>query len=206
MRVGTKRPVAHHEVARLQFVVHPSGPGQVVGPQRCRQRPPEKAGVGVEQDQQVGRGKAAARGLAARLAERLLQRRRVGHGEAGTIDQVDAVPVPAGRRVGSVVSGDGALELPEEGQGEPSASLAVGGIAEVQTAEVPEFGGGRVAVEDRAEEEVGGDDRGEGAPAERVVEVAADLANERLGDDVPEVALDAAQGLRDSKHRASGVG
>src|SRR5581483_5654608 len=102
-------------------------------------------------------------------------------------------------RVAAVAS-NRPLQAAEEGQGEAGASLTVGGVGEVEAAEVTEFADGGVAVENLLEEEVGGDDGGKGALAERIVEVATDLLDEHLRNVGSEVTLDPAQGLGDSKH------
>jgi len=162
------------------------------------------AGARVEQRQQVGRGEAAAGRLGAGLAELLLEFGCVRHGEAGAVEQPDAMAAPAAAGVaagvGQAAPGDGAAEAVEEGYRQAAAGLAVGRVGKVQPSEVPQPGGGDVALQDLAEEEVGGDDGGEGALAEGEAEFVAVLADERFGDMLREVALDAAQGLGDSKH------
>ena len=157
--IGAEGAVADEEVAAPQTVVGHRGVGQVVGAQRRRQGVQQVAGVRIEQHQQMGRGETATGRLATGLSELLLKFGRIGHGEAGAVQQPDAVAMPAA--VASVVVqtavGDGAAETVKEGQGEAAAGLAVGRVGEVQTAEVAELSGGDIAVEDLLEEEVGGD-------------------------------------------------
>lgn len=60
---------------------------------------------------------------------------------------------------------------------------------------------GGVAVEDRPEEKVSGDDGSQGALPEGVPEIGADWAAERFRDRSGEVGLDACEGLGDTEQR-----
>ena len=102
--------------------------------------------------------------------------------------------VPALGRVvaaGPAGAGDGALQAAEELDGESGAGLAVGAVGEVEPGQVAQFGHGGVAVEDLAEEQVGGDDGGEGALAVGAPQVAAEVVDQALGDVPGEVGLEA---------------
>jgi hypothetical protein len=188
------------------------GVGQVVGAVRGRDGPQQEAAVAVEQGQQVGHREAAALRLGVGLPEGLLEFGRVGHGEVGAVEEEEAVALPAAARVvvglGAAASDDGLLQAVEEGDGQAGAGLAVGRLGEVEPGQVTQLGGGGVAEEHLAQEQVGGDNRGQGALAEAVAAVAADSQQQGLGDGLGEVALDATQGVGDSEHgglRCDGV-
>lgn len=92
-RAQTAIPQEH--IAGLQLWMQDGHLRHVVRPQGSGQRLQQKAGAGVEQDQQMRHRKAAARLLHAGLAKLGLQLRRVRHGEAGAIDEKDAMAEPA---------------------------------------------------------------------------------------------------------------
>ena len=114
-----------------------------------------------------------------------------------------ALPAGSGVRAVGAAAGprDGALQPAKEGQGESGAGLTVSGVSEVQAAEALDRADGGVAVEDLSQEEVSGDDRGEGPSAPGVTQLAADGVQECLGHDFRQVALDAREGLGDSEPR-----
>ena len=183
--------------------MHHGGLTQVMGAPRRRHGAGQQTGLRVEGDEQVGGREAAAFGLVAGLAELLTQFLGVRHGEAGAVEEENAVTAPArglGLGLGAARGGDGALEAVEEGDGEPLAGLAVGGIGEGESAEMREVADGGIAVEDLLEEEVGGDDGGQGPRAAVEFEVATDGVEEGFGDSLGGVALDAREGLGPSKH------
>src|SRR5207245_1353444 len=91
----------------------------------------------------------------------------------------------------------------EEANGEPAPSLTVGGVGELQLAEMAEFAYGGVAVEDLLQEEVGSDDGGEGASSEAEFQVGADLFDEPLGQNLGAIALETVDCFDHSKHSRS---
>src|SRR5207248_5715851 len=137
-------------------------------------------------------------------AEDLLKFGRVGHGEAGAVDEEDPGALPARARavvaVGVAAAGDGAHQAVEEGNGEAAAGLAVGGVGEVDLGEVAQVGAGGVAMQDLLGEEESGDGGSEGALAEGAGQVTADLQGQRRGQRLGQIALDVPQGLRESRH------
>jgi hypothetical protein len=185
--------------------VQGGSPGQIVGAQRRGQGLEQETGVGIEQDQQMGHGEATPRRLRPRLAKGFLQLGGVRHGEAGAVQQIGAVAVPAGGRTGVVgsaaVAGNGLSQSAEEGQGESGAGLAVSGVGEVQAAEMAEVADGGVAVQDLADEEIGGDGGAKGSSAEGVLQLAANAVNDGCGEGLGEIGLDAGEGLGDTEHR-----
>src|SRR6185437_16313988 len=99
---------------------------------------------------------------------------RVRHGEAGAVQEVDVVAVPAllgaQRLGGEAVAGDLVLQGVAESEGQAATGLAVGGLGEVEVADADQVGAGGVALQDLLEEEDGGDDGGQGAAALTEVE------------------------------------
>jgi hypothetical protein len=101
---------------------------------------------------QVGRGEAAARGLAGRVTEGLAQLGGVGDGEGGAVQGEEAVSLSQG--VGAVLGGgatgadDGLVRAVEEADGKALAGLAVGAVAEVKAGHMPQLAHGEVAVQD----------------------------------------------------------
>src|SRR5947209_3883911 len=110
-------------------------------------------------------GKTTAFGLPRRLAKLLAEFLGVGHGEAGAVEDKDAVAEPTAGAVDGTAAGaeDSLLQTGEEGDGEAGAGLTVGGVGKVEAGEVAEVADGGVAVQNLLEEEVGGDDGGKGA-------------------------------------------
>ena len=119
--------------ARVQFV----DLGQVVGPQWGNDRVGQEPSVGIEQAPQVGDGESAARLRGSRLAEGGLQFGGVGHREVRTIDQEEAVPVPA-RPVAHLLNSltDLVHQGLPDGLRQPSPGWAVGRSSERLAAEV----------------------------------------------------------------------
>jgi hypothetical protein len=188
---------------RRQLLVQERGLKQVVGLQRCRHGLEQETAVGVEQGHQGGSREATAHGLLAGLTERLLQFRSIRHREAGAVQQVHPVAMPAG--VGVVVleagAGNRPLQAAKEGHGETLTGLAVSGVGEVEFGEVAEVTAGRVAMQDLLQEERGGDQRGKGALSAGQVKVVADTLDEALGDDLSEVGFEMLDGLGDTEHK-----
>ena len=96
--------------------------------------------------------------------------------------------------------GDGPHQPAEEADRQPLASFAVGAGREVDAGDVAQAGGRDVAVQHLPEGEVGRDHGREGALA-KVASFGRDQgADQRLGDESGQFALDAGQGLEDSSH------
>src|SRR2546423_712140 len=144
--VGTERPVADQHVARAQPLVQGGSLRQVVRVQRLGAGLQQIAALGVKQGHQVGDGEAAAVGLPGRLAEMGPQRVGVRHGKAGSVQQKDAVAVPAGLGAAVAVAAqavaDGPLQAVQQRQGQAAAGLAVGGGGGGAGAEAGQGGGG----------------------------------------------------------------
>ena len=160
--------------------------------------------MSVQSHQQMGYREAAAWGLTAGLTEGRTQFRRIGHGETGAVDEVDAVPLPAGGRVVievlAAAAGDRALETAEHAQGQPSAGLAVGGIGEVQAAKVSQLADRDIAMQGLLEQQIGGDGGSELPLPPAVAQVAANRADQAFGQNIGEVVLDAGEGFGQSSH------
>ena len=87
-----------------------------------------------------------------------------------------------------------------EGQGQALAGLAGGGQGERELGEALAFGDGGVALQDGAEEEVGGDRRSKAAFAEGELQVAAERGNDVFREEFSGVALDTVEHLMDTEH------
>src|SRR5687768_15558040 len=117
-----------------------------------------------------------------------LQRRGVGHAEAGAIDVKGPVAVPAPGGVEGRTQGgaDAAQEGLEDMQRQAGAGVAVGGVAEDLVRELPESSHGDIALEDLEQEEMDGGNRVEHALPEVVTHLATDLEDglrlEKLGE------------------------
>jgi hypothetical protein len=153
---GAEATIGHQDITGRQQAEHIGEAGEVRGPQRCRGDLQEQAGPGMEQRQQVGHREATPHGLIAGLTEAGLQGRRVGHGERRAVDQEGAMAAPAadGLGVGDHGSDHLAKDGLEDGQGEPGAGHAEGGVAEGPAGQERDMGQGGVAVEDLDEEPV----------------------------------------------------
>lgn len=83
------------------------------------------------------RGEATTGGLSAGLSKGLLQLRRVGHGKAGAIDEVDLVALPEYLRTQWIgVEArlrHGVLQPLQEAKGQSAPRLAIGSGTEWQT-------------------------------------------------------------------------
>jgi hypothetical protein len=165
-----------------------------VGPQRRAGDADQKPGGRVEQGQEVHDREAAPGLLHPRLAELLLQFRRVGHGDARPIDQEGAMAVPAavvGQRTAEPV-GDSLEQALEDGQREPGAGLAVRFAGAADIAEPGHVGARRVAVEDLEDEQVQRGHRVEDSFAPGVADRRTGLANRCGRQPVGDVRLDSA--------------
>ncbi len=179
--------------------------GGSVTTQRQGQRLSSYAGRVIEENHQMSHREATTGRLAARLAENMVQLERLGHGEAGAIQEEQAVaqaqPPGRWRKVGGDGGENAALQGLEEGQRQASSRLAVGRRVDGYAAEMAEVATGGVAMQDLLPAEIGGDPRSELALTPLVVGLTAGLTDEGVGDVVGEVILDVAECLGDSKHR-----
>src|SRR6516162_11854479 len=98
--------------------------------QGSSQRVADIARLPLARQQQVGRGEATPRGLVAGLSKGLLQIRRVGHGKARAVDEVNLMAAPAlgGRqRIGvEALLGNRILQAMEKAKRQAAARPAVG--------------------------------------------------------------------------------
>jgi hypothetical protein len=91
----THAPLGHEHSARLSARMARLPPGAIVG-EKGRDHPLQaQARARMEPPQQSRHGQAAPRPLLRRLAERLLERRGIGHGAARALDQEGAMALPA---------------------------------------------------------------------------------------------------------------
>ena len=111
------------------------------------------------------------------------------------------MPTAGGIVPGRAAAGDGALEAVEVTDGQAGPGLAVGGVREIQAAERTERPDRGVAVQDLPQEEIGRHDGREAALPVGPVQVGAEALDQGLGDHVGEVALEAFQSVRDTKHK-----
>jgi len=131
----------------------------------------------VEQREDVGDGKAAARGLVAGLSERRLEFGPIGHREAGAVEVPGPVAAPpAGGLAFRLEATGDAIEQPlEEIQRQASAGLDVAGGGEASARQMRQVGAGGVAVEHLRQKRMDGGDGIEEAVAIVVTEVVAQL-------------------------------
>ncbi len=71
------------------------------------------------------------------------------------------------------------IESLEEGQGQALAGVAIGRVSEGELGEAAELGDGSIALQDLADEEVGGEQRGEPPLSAPQIEGAAEGVDER---------------------------
>jgi hypothetical protein len=202
--IGAESAIAGDDIAGLQGALGQRHVGQVVGPQRGGDGPDQVAGVGVELHQQMSGREATPLRLHATLAELGAEVGRVGHGEAGAVQEEDAMAVPEGARVGGGVAAAafeyGGIEPLEEAQRQALAGVAIGRIGERGFGDASEFGDGDVAFEDLSDKEAGGDGGGEQAATAGHGAVATSSANEAGVEEAGGIALDAVKGLGHTKH------
>jgi hypothetical protein len=94
MGVRTQAPSGHEHVPWGSAWMHRLYPGEIVGEEGRDDELQEEPGAGMKEPQQPRHGNAAPRLLHRRLAERLLEGRRIGHGAPRAVDEKGAMPVP----------------------------------------------------------------------------------------------------------------
>jgi hypothetical protein len=95
MGVGTQPPIRHEHVPWLQAGVHLLHLGQSVSQEGRDHQFQEEARARMEQPQKPSDGKAAPRPLHVRLAECVLEGRRIGHRASRAIDEEGAMAPPS---------------------------------------------------------------------------------------------------------------
>ena len=94
MRVGTQAPIRHEHITGGSHRVHLVHLGEIVGEEGRDDQLQEHTGARMEQPQEARHGKAASRPLPRRLAERVLEGRRIGHRAPRAIDEKGAMALP----------------------------------------------------------------------------------------------------------------
>jgi hypothetical protein len=200
VRKRAERAVADGHVALAQARVQAVDvPGVVRVPRPGRQIDEQPRGV-VDQDQQVHDREAAAGLRPAGLAEGLLQRGRVGHGDPGAVAQEHAVAEPQRclpRHIAT--AGDQrAGEVDEQVHRQAGSGVAEGGDAEAHPGEVAERAAGAVAVEDLQEHEADGRHRVERALTPAVPDGDGGVADQCRIETSARVALEPGDGGGDT--------
>lgn len=95
MRVGTQAPIRHEHIAGGSHRVHLVHLGEIVGQEGRDDQLEEHTGAGMEQPQEVCHGEAAPRPLPRRLAEGILEGRRIGHRAPRAIDEEGPMALPS---------------------------------------------------------------------------------------------------------------
>jgi hypothetical protein len=114
MGVGTQAPIGDEHVSRLSGRVDRLHPGEVVGEEGRDHPRQEHTGACMKQPQEPSDGNAAPGPLLRRLAERVLEGRRIGHGAARAIDEEGVMSMPPPVIHGGSLHGTAAA-LQEEG-------------------------------------------------------------------------------------------
>jgi hypothetical protein len=127
MSIRTQAPIGDEHISCLQAWMDRLHQGQIMGEEGRGHWLQEESGASMEQPQQVRHGNAAPRPLLCRLAERVLEGRRIRHRACRAINEKSPMPRPA-----PVVHGGslhGAVEVLQEevkeAQWEPDTGLAV---------------------------------------------------------------------------------
>ena len=108
----------------------------------------------MDQGQAMGHGKSTAGGLTARLAEVSAQLVGVGHGEAGAVDEPEAMAMPqaaalCGREHGAGADGEKFLQ---NSQRQPSARFAISLAGEAAIGQTRQMIASRITPEDLQQE------------------------------------------------------
>jgi hypothetical protein len=94
LRVGTPPPIRHEHSPGCSPRVPLLHLGEVVGEEGRDHQLQEHPGARMEEPQEVSHGNAAPRPLLCRLAERVLEGRRIGHRTSRAIDEKGAMAMP----------------------------------------------------------------------------------------------------------------
>jgi hypothetical protein len=192
---GVVRQIRMHQ-GDVRHVMRPQGSGQHFADIA---RPP------LARQQQVRRGEATTCGLSAGLSKGFLQVRRVGHGKARAIDDVDLVAVPefiGTQRIGvEALLRNGVLQPMQEAEGQAATRLAIGRGAELQTSQVRQVAARGVAVQNLLEKQECGYDGRERSSALAKLRLVGQALHEALGQVRFEIALDPLEGMVDSNHK-----
>jgi hypothetical protein len=156
----TQAPISHPYIAWLSARMHRLHLDEIVGEERRDDPRQEHTGAHMAQPQQSCHGNAAPRPLLRRLAEGLLEGRRIRHRAPRAIDEKRAMAPPP-----PVVHGGPLHRAPEtleeegeEGPRESGTRLTIGRRTAPQARQVGQMAAGGVTVQHLQEEELHGDD------------------------------------------------
>ena len=128
--------------------------GEIVSQEGRDDQLQEHPSARMEQPQEVGHGKAAPRPLHGRLAEGVLEGRRIGHGAARAVGEKRAMAMPSPFVQGGPLhrAAETLEEESEEAQRESGAGLTVRRRTEPQARQMGQVATGSVAMEHLSQE------------------------------------------------------